>query len=210
MFPPGTERHERIRVADGRGGEVTARAEVERQRVQILARHARRDLRALRVEQRRIGDDVDFFGQVADLQLGVDTSRLANEDANPFLTEAAETRQFDVEMVGADRHLHDACSCRSASSPFRTAPRFRGSRPRRWHPARRRRQDLSTVPVMVPRSLCANALVVSPTTSARTVRSLQTAISTPLLAGVRTVGRVLKDKPALHGLQKLNLTPSLT
>ena len=96
--PARHERHERVRIANARGGEIAARAEIQRQRVEVLAGHARRDFRALGVQQRRIGDDVDLFGEVADLQLRVDAGRLPDEDADPFLAEAAEARQLDVDV----------------------------------------------------------------------------------------------------------------
>ena len=105
MLPPGTSvtNEYGLRMAGGR--EIAARAEVQRQRVQVLARHARGDLGALRVEHRGIGDDVDFFGEIADLQLRVDPGRLPDEDPDALLAEAAKAGQLDVQVVGADGHL---------------------------------------------------------------------------------------------------------
>ena len=103
--PSWNERDEGIRIADSGGSEVTSRAEVQRQGVQVLARHARGNLGALRVEHRGIGDDVHFFGEVPHLQLGVNPCRLPDEDPDAFLAEAAEAGQLDVQVVGADGYL---------------------------------------------------------------------------------------------------------
>ena len=121
----GNQRDEGVRIADGRRRLISARAEIQRQRIEVFAGDARRNLRALRVEQRRVGDDVDFFGQVAKLKLGVDPRRLPDEDANALLPEPAEPRQLDVEVVGADGHLHQRVVARLRRDRFVPRPVLR-------------------------------------------------------------------------------------
>ena len=112
--PTGNECDERVRIAYAGGREVAARAEVQRQRVEILARHARRNFGALRVQHGRIGDDVHLFGKIPELQLRVNLRGLTDEDADAFLPKTAEALDLDVQVVSAHRHLRRACSCRSA------------------------------------------------------------------------------------------------
>ena len=86
------ERDEGIRVPDRRGRLISARSEIERQRIEVLTGHAGRDFGALRIEHRRIGDDVHFLGKVSELQPGVDPGGLPHEDADALLAEPPEAR----------------------------------------------------------------------------------------------------------------------
>lgn len=76
----------------------------------------------MRIEERRIGHDVDFFSQVTDLQRRVDSRRLADEDADAFLPKSNESGQLDRDVVGAYRHLHKRVVARLRRNRFVPSP----------------------------------------------------------------------------------------